>query len=501
MTAAPPATAVEDAASGRRRRNRPPVARRAGLQLLLGVLIVGAIPVFSTARILQANALRNERARADSVLRDELQAGLSELTRQADDASYRAGDLARSPVVQRAMLTGNRNTLRSLAASRPGTSFFLRGKRAAGAIPTQGLARSIWLTVNGVRIGKVVASVRLDEGLARRLTRHAPHGSHDRLVLARRGKLLGTGGTLRTEGRTISLHGVRYRALPALVPDTTGVRLLALRPEHEISATVAPYQQRIRYAAVGSFALLTLVALLFAGPILRLLGDFRRVASQATTDSLTGLGNRRMLDEELTLEWRRADRVGDSLSFVLLDLDNFKRVNDGHGHLAGDAVLCAVGELLASGVRQVDLAGRYGGEEFGLILPGTDLLGAQNLAERLRTALAAAQVEVAEGTSLTTTASFGVASKGELPSAEALVAAADQALYEAKRAGKNRVVPEPPGVPEAALRKPERRVRKSVARRTAAPTAAKKAPAKKSPAKAAARKRKAPPKPATEGET
>src|SRR5439155_10115564 len=99
----------------------------------------------------------------------------------------------------------------------------------------------------------------------------------------------------------------------AAIPDTAVVRLLALRPDQAIEANVAPYRQRIRYAAFGSFALLVLVALMFAGPLLRTLGDFRRVASQATTDGLTGLANRRSFDEELALEWRRAHRIGDSL--------------------------------------------------------------------------------------------------------------------------------------------------------------------------------------------
>ena len=248
------------------------------------------------------------------------------------------------------------------------------------------------------------------------------------------------------------------------MPDANGTRLIALRPKHVIDANVAPYQARVRYAALGSFSLLILVAFLFAGPIMRLMGDFRRVASQATTDGLTGLANRRTLDEELVLEWRRADRVGDSLAFILLDLDDFKRVNDTHGHQAGDAVLRAVGQVLLEGVRQVDLAGRYGGEEFALVLPETDLPGALKLAERLRVALETTPVELADGKTLQVTASFGVALKDELSSADELVAVADEALYAAKRAGKNRVMPDPangrrsPSSPSAASRRrPPRR--------------------------------------------
>jgi diguanylate cyclase (GGDEF)-like protein len=116
--------------------------------------------------------------------------------------------------------------------------------------------------------------------------------------------------------------------------------------------------------------------------------------------------------------------------------------------------------VLAGGVRHVDLAARYGGEEFGVIVPETDLEGAVELAERLRAALEAEEVELQDGTKLSVTASFGAAVKGDLPGGENLVAAADEALYEAKRAGKNRVAPSPAREPAAkALRQTERRRR------------------------------------------
>jgi diguanylate cyclase (GGDEF)-like protein len=455
------------------------VTRRAGLQLLLGVLVVGAIPIVSTARILQANALRNEQAHTDAALRGELQNALRELRGQADDAAAHADDLARSPGVQRALVAGHRGKLRHLAAANPGTSFFLRSKLVAGSTPAAAMERSVWLTSGGERIGKVSATIALTEQLAARLTRDAPRASGDRLVLARNDRIIGSGAKVATDGHTLRLGDRDYRGLVAVVPDAAGVRLLALRAEKTIKATIGPYQRRIRYAAMGSFALLVLVALLFAGPILRLLGEFRRVATQASTDSLTGLANRRMFDEELALEWRRADRVGDSLALVLLDLDDFKRVNDTHGHQAGDAVLRAVGEVLGSGVRQVDLAGRYGGEEFALILPETDLAGAQRLAERLRVALENTATEIPSGERLTTTASFGVAVKGEFGAAELLVAAADEKLYAAKRGGKNRVMPEPAGRVRTAA-KPERRKPKTATKQAATDvTAIAKSPAPK----------------------
>ena len=118
--ATPTAAEQQHAAPRRRRQTKPPVTRRSAIQLLVGVLIVGAIPIFSTVRILQANALRNEQARADSALRDQLQNGLRELGRLGDNASTTAHDLAGSPVVQRAVITRDTATLRRLAGQTPG---------------------------------------------------------------------------------------------------------------------------------------------------------------------------------------------------------------------------------------------------------------------------------------------------------------------------------------------------------------------------------------------
>jgi len=165
----------------------------------------------------------------------------------------------------------------------------------------------------------------------------------------------------------------------------------------------------------------------------------RIVERQALVDGLTGLANRRQCEETLADELARMERFGGSLAVVVADLDWFKGINDRHGHPAGDTVLREFAALLQETLRDVDLAGRWGGEEFVLILPGTDLAGGAQVAERIRTALASRIVLAVDGTPIPVTASFGVAATPPAKTASELFAAADAALYAAKGAGKNRV--------------------------------------------------------------
>ncbi len=166
----------------------------------------------------------------------------------------------------------------------------------------------------------------------------------------------------------------------------------------------------------------------------------RVVERQAVTDALTGLANRRQFYEVLGREYERSQRFGTPLSLILLDIDDFKHINDTRGHLAGDAVLHGVAATLAELIREIDMAARYGGEEFAILLPQTAQEGAAQLAERLRREIATRPIRFGPDEIEGITASFGVAAGPEDSMTQIdLIASADAALYQAKRDGKNHV--------------------------------------------------------------
>lgn len=163
----------------------------------------------------------------------------------------------------------------------------------------------------------------------------------------------------------------------------------------------------------------------------------------ATTDPLTGIGNRRRMTEQISKELERSRRFRHPLALLMVDIDNFKDVNDRHGHDAGDRAIVAVARTLAGGVRSIDMVSRFGGEEFVLLMPESDLEVAACAAERLRAEVSTLQVTGDQGETLAISVSIGVAAAdpGGVPdSASSLLIRADKALYQAKHAGRDRVV-------------------------------------------------------------
>jgi diguanylate cyclase (GGDEF)-like protein len=181
--------------------------------------------------------------------------------------------------------------------------------------------------------------------------------------------------------------------------------------------------------------------------VLMTIGDQAAVALEnarlyelATVDGLTGLFVRRYFDHRLDEEWERSHRYSNPFVVVIFDLDNFKKINDTYGHQVGDKVLRSSGKVIRNNMRSIDIAARYGGEEFAFLLPRTDLKEALAVAERIRQDISQEEVSVDSGV-LTVTASIGLAGypDSNCESASELLSQADEALYQAKRAGKNRV--------------------------------------------------------------
>ncbi len=245
------------------------------------------------------------------------------------------------------------------------------------------------------------------------------------------------------------IDGFKFLSLKQSKPELQELPVIMLTGSEDIKSKVKGLEAGAADYLVKPFYDEELVARVKVHLKLKALQDELREKNQrleelSRTDGLTHAANRRHLIEMLEIEYLRAVRYHAPLSYVMGDIDHFKKLNDEHGHQLGDRVLEAVADVLKSNVRIHDVVGRYGGEEFALVLPQTDTIGAVAVAQRCRREIEKLRIG-ADDKTVQLTMSFGVASwpRDGIVNTADLIKAADTALYEAKRAGRNRVVAAP----------------------------------------------------------
>ena len=380
---------------------------------MLTLAAVAIFPIAFVSYVIVRDEVRNVTRSIDFEVHN---AALSAQARFAQLLSRRelhALAAASSPRLQTAI--GNRDTTSLERLARKNDLLLEIGGQRYGRQLDHTVTGRVQLLSGGKAIGSIVAQLPLDPATLRDVSASAAKD----VRLAFVGP--GSGARATPAGRGLTL------------PLASRIGVRAYVPGHIESHRKNAAYLRVAEAGLLALAALMLLTLLLARPLLRAFRWTEEQASEARVDSLTGLANRRALEEVLAAEISRAQRFTHELAVVLLDLDRFKEINDSFGHAAGDVMLRAVSRLLTGLARQGDTVARWGGEEFVVVLPETDLAGAQRFAERLRRT-----IETQAVGDMKTSASCGVATMLPEDNVEELLGAADQALYQAKSNGRNR---------------------------------------------------------------
>ena len=416
-----------------------------GRRLALFFVLIAIVPTAALIGILVFVSKESQRGKADARLAASLETAVAVYRRDTTEAQAEARRLARDPALGGALKSHDAAALAAFtrgAAHEPGVV-------RVAVLDNQGGQSSAAGSTHSVAPGRVTLTVgpRTVGALSVSTTSAAEYVNDVRTLTGRQVVLSRDNAPLAStvpppsqtfepdETADVTVGGNDYRAHMLTLNGATHETVLLLGP---------PKQGGL--LGIGGPALVILIWFLAAavglawGLARALTRLHERVAEQAVTDPLTGLWNRRRMGETLDREVDRAVRFGHPISLIILDVDDFKRINDRQGHLQGDIVLETVADAVRESIRTIDLAARYGGDELALILLETDREGATTLAERLRERVSNTDIPRREGGSMGVTLSVGVAtvpdSAGDL---ESLVDAADRALLRAKRAGKNQI--------------------------------------------------------------
>ncbi len=379
---------------------------------MLTLTAVAIFPIAFVSYVVVQDEVRNVTRNVDFEVHNAAQSAQARFSRLLDQRQVHAVAAAASPTLQAAIRRHDARAVEQFARAND-VLIQLRGDEYGRRLEDAFGARA-QLVAHGRQIGSVVAQLPMNAETLRQLSAGVAKGVRLAYV-----DLAGPVPSGTAHGATVPLE------------KKVGIR--AYLPSSIESHRKNEAYLRVIEAGLLALAALMILTLVLARPLLRTFRWTEEQASEARIDALTGLANRRALEEILAAEISRAQRFAHQLAIVLLDLDRFKEINDSFGHAAGDVMLRAVSRLLTSLARQGDTVARWGGEEFVVVLPETDLEGAQRFAERLRRTIEAHSVG-----DMQTSASCGVATMLPEDSVEELLGAADQALYQAKANGRNR---------------------------------------------------------------
>jgi diguanylate cyclase (GGDEF)-like protein len=422
---------------------------RFGRRLALFFLLIAIVPTAALIAILLFVSSDSQRGKADARLAAGLQTAAAIYGDHTAEATADAKRLAREPELAAALRVVDPTRLRAFvdgAAQEPGVTRIEILDNAGRQMATAGTSGAVAFARVGLTDeGRPVGALRLSTTTADQYVTAVRHLTGREVVLSRGDTPLASTVTPTKllepdETADLTIDGDRYRGHAITLDSRDDETVLLLGPPKSGGVLgIGP-------PALAILAWFLVAAVVLAWALARTLTRLhQRVAAQAVTDPLTGLWNRRYMAETLDREVARSLRFGHPISLIILDVDDFKQINDRRGHMQGDMVLENVADVVRDATRSIDVAARYGGDELALILVETGREGAAILGERLGEQMRSKQVPLREGGAMDVTISVGVATiPDSAEDLDSLVDAADRALLRAKRAGKNQFRAAPP---------------------------------------------------------